>query len=741
MRGPWGGTAPLNVKKTPLFYLVYAIQFVGVFCAYYFAAQWSLSIGAINTFAAPLWPPTGIALAALYFGGFRLAPAVALAAFLVNYVTGAPIIAALLIALGNSLEAVVGIYLLRGFRFSPFFSRLSDSFSLIAIALSVPFISAIIGPLALFIGGELASNEILITSVTWWIGDALGALIVAPFLLKWFARPAFEVHRSIVQWLEMLLFFIALVLVSVIVFWQPIPALNNLSWPYLIFVPLTWGALRVGPRFVTSAIVIVAAIASIGTVMGVGPFSGLAGLHDLFFLQLFLGTIAMIFLLFVSTVEERKRNTQELVRETRDLREDVEEISEADRAKNEFIAILSHELRNPLAPVLSSLELLRLDIAKMPQYKETINTMYEQIGRITRLLDDLLDITRISKKKFSLEISRIRLQDVLDHSITTTSDLMRKKNHTLTRNIPKETLWIDADPLRLEQVFVNLLNNAAKYTNPGGTIALTAIPIKEGVEIRVRDNGLGIPQEMLRAIFEPFRQLHGRSQGSEGLGIGLSLSKRFVELHSGTIVAKSEGEGKGSELIVFLPTAQIQLLGEGHVPAKVLAQPAPSGHTSSPAGEARHPASPPEASPALRRGPTPVSHTWNLRKPSSVSKAKKKRSILIVDDNDDAAKGIAQLLNHAGHTARTALGGEEAMRVLSDFRPDIVFLDIGLPGESGYDLARRIRHYLSPSPMLVALTGYGQEEDKQRALDAGLDDHLTKPVSIADLEKVLTKVG
>lgn len=685
------------MKKPPLFYLVYAIQFVGVFCAYYFAARWSLSISAINTFAAPLWPPTGIALAALYFGGSRLAPAVALAAFAVNYMTGAPALAALGIALGNSLEAIVGLYLLRSFRFRPFFEHLGDSFSLIAVALSAPFTSAITGPVALVAAGALSTHELPITSITWWIGDALGVLLVAPFILKWFARPAFGARRTILQWTETLLFFIALTFVSIIVFWQPIPALNDLSWPYLVFVPLTWGALRVGPRFVTSAIVLVAAIATTGTVMGVGPFSGTVGVNDLFFLQLFLGTVAMIFLLFSATVEERKRAAQELEKHVVDLSESVEEISEADRAKNEFIAILSHELRNPLAPVLSSLELLRLNIAKMPEFKDTIDTMHDQIGRITRLLDDLLDITRISRKKFDLQITRTNLQDVLAHSFTMVQEEIRKRGHTFTSHLPETPIWVEGDSLRLEQVFVNLLNNAAKYTDAGGSIRLSAIERGKEAEIRIHDTGIGISPEMLRVIFEPFRQAHAAGRGSAGLGIGLSLAKRFIELHGGSIDVESGGLGKGSEFSVRLPIAKTPLLGEG--------------------------------APVKEKSPV---HAWNLPK-------KKERAVLIVDDNVQAAEGIAKLLNHAGHVARIAHDGISALHTLASFHPEIIFLDIGLPDGSGYELAQKIRQYLSPQPIIVALTGYGQEDDRQRAHEEGFDAHLTKPVSIADLEKVMER--
>lgn len=690
------GKATRTVKNPPFFYISYGLQFLAAFCAYYFAARFALDVGAINTFAAPLWPPTGIALAAIYFGGTRLFPAIGLAAFAVNYAIGAPVVAALAIACGNTAEAVLGVYLLHNLRFRPFFDRMGDSIGFIAVALSVPFVSAIIGPVALVASHAIAPSLLPQTSFTWWIGDVLGALIVAPFLIKWFARPISQVQRGFLGWIENILFFSVLATVSILVFWDPVPALHTFVSPYQVFIPLTWGALRVGPRFLIAGFLMLAAIASLGTIQGSGPFSG--SNDSLFLLQLFLGAGSTIFLLFVAAIEERKRATQELRAHVINLQEDVEEISEADQAKNDFIAILSHELRNPLAPVLSSLELMRMQADRMPHFREPIESMQVQIKRITRLLDDLLDITRIARKKFDLRMEHVRLQEVIDHSLTTVAEAARQRAQVLTHMIAEEPIWVEGDPFRLEQVIVNILNNAIKYTPRGGAIhvALSAEETPEGprARIRIRDTGRGIPPDMLTAIFEPFKQAGQGHESSAGLGIGLSLAKRFVELHQGSIMAESMGKGRGSEFTVTLPIKEVQLLQAPHEETTVRQEP-----------------------PA--------------RKP--------KRTVLIIDDNEAAARGVAQLLTHSGHTVRTAHDGAGALAALSDFRPDIIFLDIGLPDMTGYDLARTIRQYLNPSPILVAHTGFGQEEDQRRAQEAGFDAHLTKPVSIADLEKILLR--
>lgn len=680
------------------------MQLFVAFITYYAFGAWGLSINPVNTFAAPLWPAAGLAIAALYFGGIRIAPAIFAAAFALNFNAGAPLIAAAGIGIGNTIEAIAALYLLRGFQFQPFFSRLMDSLSMIAVALSVPFIAAIIGPSALALTPVLDSSQILETSFAWWLGDVLGILVVAPFLIKWFSRPIQSLARTPLQWFEVVLYFMSLTAVTILIFWDPIPNITSIVARYQIFVPLTWGALRVGPRFMTASLVVVSAISLTGTLMGVGPFGTGDNLHQqILLLQLFIGTTATICLLFVAAVEERKLSTQSLERHVEDLEEDVQEISAADRAKNEFIAILSHELRNPLAPVLSSLELMRLNVAQMPQFKDTIESMSEQVHRMTRLLDDLLDITRISAKKFKLQVERVRFQDVLAHSISTSDETIRRRNHTLTSDMPHDSIWMDADPLRLEQVFVNLLNNAAKYTPPGGHIALRAVREENGVRITVTDNGLGIPPAMQQAIFEPFRQAHAGIQGGTGLGIGLSLSRRFVELHGGTISVSSDGEQQGSTFTVYLP-----------IPTAVAVE-SPIAATS-------------VNTITLKETP----QSWDLAK-------KQRRSVLVIDDNEDAARSIAQLLNHSGHTAKVAFNGAMGLEILEHFQPDIILLDIGLPDEDGYAIAQKIRARGAPQPSIVALTGFGQDEDRQRTLAAGFDHHLTKPVSIADLEKILQK--
>lgn len=679
------------MERTPLLVFRYTLQSAFLFGTYFSVAYFSLFFNPIPGFSVFFWPAAGVALAGLYLVDKRLFPAIVLAAFLANFLHGAPLFVAAIIGIGNAFEAYMATVLLQRIGFDPLLKRLKDSLVFIATALSVSFFSAVVGVGTLSLAGELAPFDLPLSLVTWWIGDALGILIIGSFLIRWLCRRIQFAERVWTDFFENIAFFFTLSLIVLIVFWDPIEGLNSTPLLYLTFAPLTWGALRIGPRSVTFAVALIAGLSVFGTLLGGGPFAA-ESLSDLLLLQAYLGTVGIISLLFVATVEERKDAMKNVRQRAAELQEDVQDLSSADSAKNEFIAILSHELRNPLAPVLSSLELLRLNNAQMPHYKETIETMYEQIHRITRLLDDLLDITRISRKKFNLEKRPTKLGDVLTHSLITTKETLRGRQHTLTENIPDETIWLDADPLRLEQVVVNLLNNAAKYTEPGGRIEVSAkkrTDEKGGVEIRVRDNGMGIPPHLLSAIFEPFRQAH-QGSGIAGLGIGLSLTKRFVELHGGTVSAHSAGLGMGSEFTVWLPTRDA-------------------------------PESP------------------RLLKEAQSSGSKRKRTVLIVDDNEKASEAIAKLLTHAGHTVRTARDARNAFMVLSTFKPEIIVLDIGLPGRDGYDVAQEIRRTIRPAPLLVALTGFGSDHDKQRAQTAGFDYHLVKPIGIADLEFILTK--
>jgi CheY-like chemotaxis protein len=367
-------------------------------------------------------------------------------------------------------------------------------------------------------------------------------------------------------------------------------------------------------------------------------------------------------------------------------------LREADRRKDEFLATLAHELRNPLAPLRNALEVLRRAEDDKTLIEQARSMMGRQVSQLVRLVDDLLDISRITRGKLQVRKERVDLVDVLNAAIESARPLIEASAHELTVILPPREVHVQADPTRLAQVFLNLLNNAAKYTDRGGRIWLTAEQRDHEAVISVRDTGIGIAAEHLPHLFTMFSQVATaleRSQG--GLGIGLALVKGLVELHGGTITARSDGPGKGSEFTVNLP------LVEGPVEAP----PQPVGNGQ--AGRVR------------------------------------KSRILVVDDLRDAADSLAMMLQMMGHDTQTAYDGLEAIQAAAAFRPHIMLLDIGLPRLNGYETARRIRgEPWGGNVALVALTGWGQAEDKRRALEAGFNHHLTKPVAAADLEKLLT---
>lgn len=366
-------------------------------------------------------------------------------------------------------------------------------------------------------------------------------------------------------------------------------------------------------------------------------------------------------------------------------------LREADHRKDEFLATLAHELRNPLAPIRNGLEILRRSGQLAGPAARARDMMERQLSHMVRLVDDLLDVSRISRGKVDLRLQRLNLQTVLDNALESSRHAIESAGHLLSVEMPEQTLWIDGDLTRLAQVVSNLLNNAAKYTPSGGRIELSAQAQGGQAEIRVRDNGTGISADMLPRVFDLFAQVDGnlaRSQG--GLGIGLSLVRQLVELHEGEITAESPGLGQGSCFTVRLPLA--------------------SGPN----------------------GPGNAGEPW--------AAAVSRRRVLVVDDNIDGAESLALMLGMLGHTVRTVHDGPQALLAAADWRPDVVLLDIGLPGLTGYEVARRLRSDRSTSGMLlVAVTGWGTAEDQRKSAEAGFDHHLTKPVEAGALEAVLMR--
>lgn len=376
----------------------------------------------------------------------------------------------------------------------------------------------------------------------------------------------------------------------------------------------------------------------------------------------------------------------------------AQELLEMDRRKDAFLATLSHELRNPLASIGHALGTLRLSGADDGDTLEPLAIIERQFAHLVRLLDDLLEVSRITCGKIDLRRQPVELSGVIQGALETIRPQIAAADLRLLIRLPPEPLWLEADPVRLTQVFGNLLDNAIKYSEPQGEIRLEAEPSDGGVLVRVIDTGIGIPADLLPHLFELFRQGDpGQSPGPGGLGIGLSLVKRLTELHGGWVQARSEGPGQGSEIRVFLPATAAP-------PTREVRQPVPGVE--------------PAMDPARRR------------------------RVLIVDDNPDAANSLAALLRRKGAMTRVAFDGPSALALLVDECADLVILDIGMPGMDGHEVARRIRRQPELArTRLIAMSGLGQASDRSRSLQAGFDDHLVKPVALEVLDRLLDRTG
>ena len=387
------------------------------------------------------------------------------------------------------------------------------------------------------------------------------------------------------------------------------------------------------------------------------------------------------------------------------------EPSRTDRRKTEFLATLAHELRNPLAPLRTGLDLAGSIDGVQPELARLHSMMARQVAQLTRLVDDLLDLTRVSQDRVELRRERVPLSDVLDGAVEACRPLVEQCRHALVVDAPDAHRRVDVDPVRLTQVLTNLLTNAARYTPAGGRIRLEASLDGRGLRVAVEDDGEGLAAEDLEAVFEMFTQIRGETPREHGgLGIGLTLSRRIVELHGGRLTASSPGRGLGSRFEVHLP----QPVG----PPGPDARPGAGPDAGSEAGPGL------EATRAVE--PTPVPST----------------RVLVVDDNRDAADTLARVLRLRGHDVDVVYSGHAALEAIDGTRPDVVFLDIGLPDITGYRVASELggRDYRA-GMVLVALTGWGMAKDRERGRDAGFQHHLTKPVSASTVLELLATIA
>ena len=645
---------------------------------------------------ATLFPASAVALSVLFLEGIELWPVVLIASFVGSLLVVTPILFVFISPIAQTLQAIFGAYLLRQAKIDPLFRRSRDIFWLITIVLIVSLIVPSIVSLT-----NLASIATVGHSyplAAWYLrytGNVLCLLIIIPFLLRWIAKVRFS--RTLLEIAETLAVFGILTFLGIFIFILGVSTVDDIPLVYLLLVPLFWIALRLRPRFVTLAMVIISAVGLTSLFYGHAvPLASQFTLR-LFSTEEFLITIAIIFFIIVSLEEDRRLSSNIMRSQVATLENAVARISSESNAKNDFITILAHELRNPLAPVVSAIDYLKLRQGRDAEEMETLSMMESMMGTVRRLLDDLLDISRISEGKLELKKERVDLEAVIKRAILSTDHYRKERHQSLTFRPVKEKLFITGDPVRIEQIFSNLLTNASKYSDSGDSITVILSQKDTLAEIIVSDTGVGIEAKVLEKIFTPFHQVDLGERTKQGLGIGLALVKSFVEMHKGSVRVSSKGIGHGSQFTVLLPL----MTGSSSL----------APHRTN------------EAETVFHR-----EHTQDGP------------NILVVDDNDLAASSMGKLLELRGCRVSYAYDARQAIQMAVNITPDIILLDLGLPDQDGYAAAKimRARGYRGK---IIALTGFSGEEVKEKGREAGFEHYLVKPAGLGDLKRVIPEIS
>ena len=655
---------------------------VGLLTALYFVAgKLSLKLAFLYASASPVWPPAGIALAALLLLGYRAWPAIFIGAFLVNLTTAGNVLTSLGIATGNTLEAVLGAWLI--LRFAGGRRVFDRAYNVFAFALAVglsTLVSPSIGLTGLALGGFADWANYPAIWLTWWLGDLSGAVMFAPLGILWLGKPWRRINPA--RDFEVAILLVVLAILTEVVFggWFSISALNY-PIAFILGPIIVWTAFRLSARETATGLFVLSAIAIWGTLHRYGPFVRPDDNQSLLLLQSFNVLTSITAMALAAGMAEQRRAEAALEQQ----RATVEA---ANRTKDNFLAMLSHELRTPLTPVLAALDLLKTAAPLTAELHSTLAMMRRNIELESQLIDDLLDLTRITKDKMHLDFESVDAHQAIANVVEICASEVSAKKLQVQLELQAADFHVMADPAKFQQIIWNLFKNAIKFTGEGGRITISsANHLPQILTIGLSDTGIGIEPEIMERIFNPFEQGERSFQRRfGGLGLGLTISKSLAQAHGASLIAKSEGRDRGATFLLTMKTAE---LDEASAKPLVVRAQASAG---------------------------------SLR-------------ILLVDDHPDTCAALEKLLKLRGHTVIAAPNMHAALGIAASDSFDLLISDVGLPDGNGMDLLRYLR---AMRPIRgIAISGFGADADIRRSLEAGFSEHLVKPVKLEKLEAAM----
>lgn len=657
---------------------------IGIFALVYFVvAKLSLKLAVIHASASPVWPPAGIALAALLLLGYRVWPGLLIGAFLSNALTFGNIATSLGIGIGNTLEAVCGAWLINRFAAGQrVFDRPRDVFTFGAAVLISTLISPSIGVSSLSLGGFASWSNYGAIWVTWWLGDVSGELIVTPLLVLWSRGTPRKWTRA--QLLEVSILLLLLVALAEVAFggWFSVSTKNH-PIAFICGPIVLWTAFRFTQRETATGIFVLSAIALWGTTHGWGPFYFPNENQSLLTVQVWTAVLAVTAMGLAAAMAEYGR-TQSTLEQQKTA------VEAANRTKDNFLAMLSHELRTPLTPVLAALDSLEADAISSSDAKAALSMIRRNVELESQLIDDLLDLTRIAKDKLQLKFDPLDSHETITNVVAICRTEAEARRLHLHVQLRAGAHWISADHAKFQQIIWNLLKNAIKFTPENGDISISSTnPTPQVLKIIVRDTGIGMEPDLMTRIFNPFEQgEHSFHRRYGGLGLGLAISKSLAQAHGGKLSVESEGPDRGSTFVLSLPTVSPRQF------------------------KATEPVALP-AAPSLR--------------------------ILLVEDHQDTCTALEKLLIRRGHLVATTHTLRSAMEAAARNSFDLLISDIALPDGSGTELMRYLRAISGIRG--IAISGFGMNGDISRSMEAGFAEHLVKPVKLEKLEEAIARVA